>query len=125
MITGVVNADLEARVQLVVQNASGQSQTIEAVIDTGFNSFLTLPPALVGVLAFSWICHTQGYLADGSVHDFDVYGVTILWDGHLRTVETEAVDAQPLVGMSLLEGHELRVSVVNGGVVSISAFPAP
>ena len=31
MITGVVNADLEARVQLVVQNASGQSQTIEAV----------------------------------------------------------------------------------------------
>jgi clan AA aspartic protease len=125
MITGVVNADLEARVQLVVQNASGQSQTIEAVIDTGFNSFLTLPPTLVGVLSLPWLCHTQGYLADGSVHDFDVYEATILWDGQLRTVETEAVDAQPLVEMSLLEGHELRVSVVNGGPVSISALPIP
>jgi len=125
MITGTVNADLEARLQLVVQNASGQSQTIEAVVDTGFNGFLMLPPAVVGVLSFPWLCHTQGYLADGSVHDFNVSGVTILWDGHLRTVETEAVDALPLVGMSLLEGHELRVSVVNGGLVSISAHPIP
>src|SRR5262249_21672179 len=99
LITGAVNANLEARLQLVVQTASGQSETIEAVSDTGFNGFLTLPPALIGMLSFPWLCHTQGYLADGSVHDFDVYGATILWDGHLRTVETEAVDAQPLVGM--------------------------
>ena len=43
MITGVVNADHEATIQLVIQGDHGQQETIEAVIDTGFTGSLTLP----------------------------------------------------------------------------------
>ncbi len=125
MIAGTVNADLEARLQLVVVNASGQSQTVDAVLDTGFNGFLTLPPALIGALSCPWLCQSQGSLADGTAHVFDVYAVTLLWDGRPRTVETEAVAAQPLVGMSLLRDHELRIQVVDGGPVEIAALPVP
>ena len=50
---------------------------------------------------------------------FDVYGVTILWDGHVRHVDAYMSDAVPLVGMRLLDGHNLNFEVVNGGRVVI------
>ena len=46
-MTGNVNADLEPSVRLTVHDAGGQPRELEAVIDTGFNGFLTLPPALI------------------------------------------------------------------------------
>ena len=50
MITGIVNVDLEAVLRFSVGDAAGHSHDVEAVIDTGFNGFLTLPPALVAAL---------------------------------------------------------------------------
>jgi hypothetical protein len=47
----------------------------------------------------------------------------VIWDGQPRTVEVEAADTEPLVGMSLLEHHALRIDVLNGGIVSITALP--
>ena len=47
MITGAVNANREATIRLVMSGSSGQQHEIEAIIDTGFTDFLTLPPTLV------------------------------------------------------------------------------
>jgi hypothetical protein len=60
-------------------------------------------------------------LANGSEEIFDIYGVTVLWEGEPRYVEADAIDTTPLVGMSLLYGHELYVHVVEGGSVVIKA----
>jgi len=119
MMTGVVNAALEATVRLTVQGASGEPHEIEAVIDTGFSGFLTAPPALITALRAPWLGRQPGLLADGSVEIFDVYATMVLWDGQPRTVETEVVDAQPLIGMALMQGCDLRIQVVNGGRVNI------
>lgn len=54
MIHGAVNAALEAVVPLTVQGAAGRAHEIEAVIDTGFSGFLTLPSALVAVLGLAF-----------------------------------------------------------------------
>ena len=123
MITGVVNANREATIRLVVIGPSGQQQEIEVIIDTGFTGFLTLPAVLIVALGLPWLCRQPGILADGSVDVFDVYTATVLWDGQSRTVEVEAADAEPLVGMSLLDHHSLRVDVLTGGVVTITALP--
>jgi predicted aspartyl protease len=40
MMSGAVNADLEALVRLTIEDAGGQARDVEAVIDTGFNSGL-------------------------------------------------------------------------------------
>ena len=50
MISGWVNAFREAVVRLPVQGARGREQAIEAVLDTGFNGYLTLPPELIAEL---------------------------------------------------------------------------
>ena len=43
MMHGIVNQNREATIRLVVGNANKQRQVIDAVIDTGFTGFLTLP----------------------------------------------------------------------------------
>ena len=111
------------RSQLLVQDTAGGTRQIEVVIDTGFNGSLTLPFVLIAALGLPWLCRQQGLLADGSVQVFDVYTATVIWDGRPRTVEVECIEATPLVGMALLQGHELRIQVVSGGAVIIVGFP--
>ncbi len=123
MITGVVTQNREATIRLVLVGATGRQEEIEAIVDTGFTGFLTLPPAIIASLGVSWVCRQQGILADGSVRPFDVYAATVVWDGQVRTVETEAADAVPLVGMGLIYGHDLRIRVMTGGTVTIEALP--
>lgn len=55
MITGVVDARLEARLPLFVEDAAGQPSCLEAVVDTGFSGFLSLPSALITSLGYTWL----------------------------------------------------------------------
>lgn len=123
MITGRVNSALEASMVLTVQDLSGQTQPMDTVIDTGFNGFLTLPPARLASVGAAWLYRGQGILADGSLQVFDVYVVTVIWDGLPLQIEVESADAAPLVGMALLQNHDLRIEIVPGGNVVISARP--
>jgi clan AA aspartic protease len=122
MITGVVNANHEATIPLVVHGAHGQQETIEAIIGTGFTGSLTLPSRLIAALGLPWLGRQRVMLGDGSIRFFDVYEATILWDGQVRTIETDATDTEPLCGMNLLTGHEVRMQVVDGGLVIIEAL---
>ena len=119
MIEGVVNANLEAVVILPLQDLSGQTREVEAVVDTGFNGYLTLPPMLMEDLELPVVGDGEAVLADGSEAAFDVYGVTVLWDGQPMYVETGAVGVDALVGMALLDGHNLNIDVEDGGRVLI------
>ena len=112
-------ADLEAKLALRLQSAS-EAPEIQAVIDTGFTGFLTLPSSLIVKLNLPWLCRQEGQLADGSLHAFDVYCVTVSWDGIPTVIEVEAADAEPLIGMEMLRGYELRMIVKAGGSVTVS-----
>ncbi len=121
MIHGAVNPAYEAVVRLTVQGPSGQAREIEAVVDTGYNGFLTLPPALVTELGLVYRDRGRAILADGSEALFDIYDVAVLWDNRLRNTRASAADATPLVGMRLLHSHSLYVEVEDGGSVVIQA----
>lgn len=54
---------------------------------------------------------------------FDVYVATVDWNGQSRDVEVDVADAQPLLGMSLMLGSELRIAVVDGGETTIAQLP--
>jgi clan AA aspartic protease len=119
MIAEVVTDDLEATVQLAVGE---RRETIRAVIDSGFTGSLTLPPTLVVSLDLVWLTRQPGTLADGSTVLFDVYEAVVMWDGSPRKVEVEASETEPLLGMSLLAGHEITMPVVAGGSVTITSL---
>jgi clan AA aspartic protease len=123
MIFGAVDAKLEAHVQLFVEDVTAQTHPVDVIVDTGFSGFLTLPSAQIAALALPWIAQDRLALADGSIHLIDVYSAFIIWDGQSRQTRVYSVDVAPLVGMKLLEGHEVRISVVPGGLVYIDLVP--
>ena len=119
MIEGVVNATYEAVVTLSLIGPSGPARQVEAVIDTGYTGFLTLPPSLVEELGLPFRFSSRGILANGSEEAFGVYGVTVLWDGRPRYIDADAVGPTPLIGMLLLAEHDLSIRVRDGGPVAI------
>ena len=121
MIEGVVNADFEPVVSLALRGPAGQTREIEAVIDTGFTGFLTVPTSLAAELGMDYRGRGWATLADGSEITFDVYAVTVLWDGQPRYIEADAAETTPLVGMQLLDRHSLYLEIEDGGRVVIQA----
>ena len=123
MIIGNVNISREAIVQLAVLGENQQRQGIRAVIDTGYTGFLTLPSAVITTLGLTWYMQQEGILGDGSLCMFNVYEASVIWDGQVRTIEINESETDPLVGMGLLEGYELKIQAVAGGSVTIAALP--
>ena len=123
MIEGLVNSYLEATVSVDVRGPGGRSRLIEAVIDTGFSDSLTLPSAHVEDLDLQHRTRSTARLADGSKADFDVYDAELVWDGRLVAALVDEAETTPLVGMALLEGHELRIEARTGGRVLIESLP--
>ena len=119
MIRGRVNARNEAIVTLTLQGPDDQSQDIDVVVDTGFGSFLTLPPAVISELELPYSGFNRVELADGSETSLNYYDITVVWDGQPRNVVVFAADAIPLLGMSLMHGHNLNIDVLEGGGVTI------
>ena len=87
MIAGTVTPNREARVDLTVFSAGGQRQQVEAMVDTGFNLFLTLPSSLIAALGLPFAVPAKATLADHVV-SLNCYWVTLLWDGQPRGTVT-------------------------------------
>jgi clan AA aspartic protease len=121
MIAGEVSDDREASIRLVVRGPDGSELEVELVIDTGFNGWIGLPSTLIAELGLPWRRRGRGELADGSETIFDIYEATIIWDGQLRRVWVDEIDATPLIGMALLDGHVLTIEDWTGGNVTIAA----
>ncbi|HEY2736831.1 MAG TPA: hypothetical protein VGK45_00410 [Thermoanaerobaculia bacterium] len=63
-----------------------------------------------------------GVLADGQRILFEIFEAEVLWDTQPRRITVYAADSTPLLGMDLLDGHELTMQVFQGGLLSIRAL---
>jgi clan AA aspartic protease len=122
MMHGIVDRNCEATIRLVVGNVDSQRQVIDAVIDTGFTGFITLPLAVITSLDLKLYGREEGTLGDGSSCIFDVYTGLLIWDGELRRIDVNASEATPLVGMSLLYGYRMQLDAIEGGSVTIQSL---
>ena len=121
MIAGVFS-DREARVPLVVVGPSGQEQGVAAIVDTGFSGYLTLPVSVIEALELPWLGRGRALVGDGSRQAFDLYAATVVWDDEPLPVQVASTETEPLLGIGMMYGHELRIQVVEDGAVSIEAL---
>jgi clan AA aspartic protease len=122
MMFGVVNSTCEATIKVAVGRIGSPKIMVNAVIDTGFTSFLSLPLSVIESLELPWSCLDFGTLGDGSEVVFEMYTASVIWDGQIQIIDVVASEAVPLVGMSLLYGYDLRIQAVEGGIVSAQAL---
>jgi clan AA aspartic protease len=119
VITGFVNIEFEPIIPLLIRRADGKIFTQDAIVDTGFNGWLSLPPDLIAELNLKWKRRGRAILGDGSECVFNVYEAVVVWDDTLLTIPVDEADAEPLVGMSLMEGYQLTIQVFEGGFVEL------
>ena len=122
MMQGFVNENCEAIIKVAVGYASQRKQMLDAVIDTGFTGFLSLPQSIITSLGLPWYFRDVGTLGDGSEVIFEMYKATVIWDGGERIVDVAASEAEPLIGMSLLYGFRVQIDAVEGGIITIEAI---
>lgn len=115
---GIVNSKYEIAVYLKLRG-NAKVLEVEAIVDTGYNSYLTLPTELIQQLDLESESESFAVLADGTSCRIGVYSADIEWDGVWKKIFVSAVGDETLLGMRLLAGHKLSVDVVPGGLVSI------
>ncbi len=125
MITGTVSARREALIVATVRDAAGKEHDREAAVDTGFDGWLSLPPGFVAALGLTWQRFGRALLADGSETVFDIYEATVVWDGQPGVIPVYEMDAQPLVGISLMYGYELNLPILDGAAFTLQSIPGP
>jgi len=118
MMQGRVNQSCEAMLSIVIKN-SAITQLVDAVIDTGFSGFLTLPSDTISTLGLSWQGRDIATLGDGTSCTFEVYIGLVIWDGQYREIYINESETVPLIGMRLLRGDDLRIQTIEGGIVTI------
>ena len=119
MIKGIVTANLHAELHLLVLGARGKRR-IRAIIDTGYNGWLTLPPTIIAELGLTWQEKGSADLADGSETTFDIFAGQIVWNRRKQFIPVDEAVITPLVGTGLLENHKLVAEFREGGEVTIT-----
>src|SRR5437870_4899519 len=102
MITETINSALEGTLRMTVRGPLGRGKRISAVIDTGYNGSLTLPPAMIAYLELPWMKSDSAILADGSTTAFEIYVGIVVWDRRAIRILVDEANTTPLVGMELL-----------------------
>lgn len=121
MMQGPVNQRCEATLSIALRN-NKTAQMVDAVIDTGFSGFLTLPSDIIATLGLSWEGRDIATLGDGTFCTFEVYIGRVIWDGQYREIYINESETVPLIGMQLLRGYDLRIQAIEGGLVTIEAL---
>ncbi len=123
MIIGRITVNREVIVELEVVSSSHENENVEAVIDTGFNGYLILPIDLVNHLELQPAGNRRATLGDGTTVVLEVFLAKVIWHGREREVLVLQAEGGPLIGMSLLYGNRVTLTIVNGGDVTIEPLP--
>ena len=119
MIVGSVHPSGEALVSVRVRGPGGISEDVEAVVDTGFNDWLTLSPKEISGLGLSFREEGRYTLANGSEAVTRLFAAEVEWFGQWRRILIAEMDGGPLLGMAMLRGFVLSIEVIDGGRVEI------
>ncbi len=119
MIRGRINERLEPVVEVSILDDHDIAHSFEFILDTGFSGHLTLPSDVIDRLGLSYSGQRAVAVADGFVHNVDVFTARVLWHEGWRPVFVIRLDSFPLLGMRSLLGCRLSMNVYAGGRVVV------
>lgn len=116
---------LEARISVEIVAANQIFQTLESVVDTGFEGAFTLP----GLVARELGLHSTGIrpltLASGQTIRTDTCIARLLWHGLPVDARAYVMGNKPMIGTTLLANCRLSIDWWDGGEVIIEERTPP
>lgn len=109
----------KATIPVIFRLPSQPDFSVDFVIDTGFNDYLTLPIQAVNLMNLPVYSSIPARLADGSEALLSVHLATIIWDDVEKVVPVLASGYKPLLGVALMEGYHLEIDFEENGLVSL------
>lgn len=123
ILDGAVDENLDPVVTLQLRNDAGQIIIVVAVVDTGFNDYLSLPQVTINRTAFRAGDSLRVELADGNeVETLTCFG-RVLWDRDWQMIRIQEGEGRPLVGMARLLDHRVTIDVRYNGAVRVEPIP--
>lgn len=119
MMTGEVTARREAIVRIRLRSVDGMELDVEAVLDTGFDDYLTWPAPLIAALGLPQVESVSIILGDGQVVRVAVHEARVCWNDAWRDIYVQETGGDILLGMNLLLGSLVTLGVTDGGTVTI------
>ena len=120
MINGRI-ADLRlAWIPLRVQGGSGDWQTLNVVVDTGFTGQLALPERYVRQLELMLNDENRVTPATGQSILVAAGNVLVMWHGRQLRVRVVQSGTHPLLGMALLWNNRIAIDAVADGAVTVT-----
>ena len=116
--------DRKAIVPVIFRLPQQPDFSLDFVIDTGFNDYLTLPPQAISVMNLPLYSSLPARLADGSETLLSVHLGTIVWDNVETVVPILAAGYKPLLRVAMMEGYHLEIDFENNGLVSLGKIPS-
>lgn len=115
MIRGEITEDEEALIPIRLRGSNDDEVELQAVLDTGFNRFLTLSPTWIEALALPFLSTVPVRLGNKQMDEADVYQGRIFWNDQWRRVEIQDQESEelPLLGMAMLRGSFVTIRVVD------------
>lgn len=122
MTTGFFTSANEPALPLEVRGPDGD-RSFEAIIDTGFNGALTLPPDWIAHLGLQQAGQEPVTLADGREITTTLYDAYLILDEEAYSITVAEAPATPLLGTDLLWGSSLFIEFQVGGAVEVDPLP--
>ena len=110
---------LEARISVEIAAANQIFQTLEAVVDTGFEGAFTLPEWVARELGLHRTGTRPLTLASGQIIRTDTCVARLLWHGLPVDARAYVMGSKPMIGTTLLAYCRLTVDWWDGGEVII------
>jgi len=121
MMASAVTSRFEAVLNVDMEAPDGRSETLSAVIDTGFGGFIALPLELIAKMGLRLAGGDGLVLADGNEASFRVCDIVVHWHERPLLARVQEADAEALIGMALLRGSRLTMDIIQNGSLQIEA----
>lgn len=120
MIVGFVEEEsggLFPYMDVLVRGPAGREIRVTALIDTGFNAYISLPHRMVNDLGLTRIGTDDVILANADRDAAELFLGEVDWGFSRHNVPVHQIGDEPAVGTALLRAHNLSIEFVRDGAV--------
>ena len=111
MIEGIVNNFDEPIIKLDICLSNNNSKKVNAIIDTGFNGYISIPTTLIEASNWDFLGTEEYELANGDIVEEKVYLGKIVFDGdELQVFSLTNRTNDVLIGTKVLKNKILKIN---------------